>query len=165
MITVNIPEERKAILIGRGGETKLKLEKRTYTKINVGKEVEIYGDPESELKVSDIIKAIGRGFSPAKALTLLEGDCVFDVISLKGTPNTIKRLMSRVIGSGGKAKKKIEFLTHASIEIYGKTISIIGTHREAENARHAIEMLLSGRTHNFVWRTMERKLKSSGDFV
>ena len=157
MISISIPEERKPILIGKNGETKSQIEKRTHTKINVGEETEIYGDGVTELKAADIVKAIGRGFSPHYALRLLEEDVLLDVITIKGTPNTIKRLMARVIGSKGKAKKNIETLAGVSLSIYGKTISIIGNYKNAGVARVAIEMLLSGRTHNYVWRRLEKK--------
>ena len=157
MLSLKIPEERVAILIGRSGATKALIEKRTETKIYAGGEIEIDGDWETEAKAGDIVKAIGRGFSPGKALRLIVPEVQLDVISLKGSPNTIKRLLARVIGTQGKSRKNIERLTGAHIAVYGKTISIIGDQNQAMNARSAVEMLLSGRTHSHVWKRLEER--------
>ena len=157
MISINIPQERKPIVIGKDCEIKADVEHRTKTKIKIGKEIEIEGDPESEAKASELVKAIGRGFSPHVAYKLLDEEVLLDVITIKGTPNTIKRLMSRIIGTQGKAKKNIERLTDASIAVYGKTVSIIGNYKEINKARSAIEMLIAGRTHSHVWRQLERR--------
>ncbi|HLD41840.1 MAG TPA: KH domain-containing protein [archaeon] len=158
MILVSIPQERKAVLIGKDGQAKVQIEKKTGTRIRISEEVEIKGDWETETKAAEVIKAIGRGFAPTKALRLLQGENILDVISLKGSPNTIKRLMSRVIGTGGKAKKNIEKLCQVSISIYGKTVSIIGNQKQVQLARTAIEMLISGRMHSYVWRHLEKEV-------
>lgn len=157
MLSLKIPEERVAILIGKSGATKALIEKKTKTRIHAGEEIEIDGDWETETKAGDIVKAIGRGFSPGKALRLVSPEVQLDVISLKGSPNTIKRLLARVIGTQGKSRKSIERLTGAYIAVYGKTISIIGNQKQAMNARSAVEMILSGRTHSHVWRQLESR--------
>lgn len=161
MVLLNIPEERKAILIGKEGKVKEKIESLTSTKISIGEEVGIEGDAENLLKTSEMVKAIGRGFSPDIALRLADEDFRLDVMNIKGSPNTIKRLLSRVIGTKGKAKQNIENFTGASIAVYGKTVSIIGRYKEAEDARTAIEMLLAGRKHTTVWRYLENIKRSA----
>ncbi len=150
MFTVNIPEERKPILIGKAGATKKFIEKKTNTRIKVGAEVEIEG--ENEFLTGEIVKAIGRGFSPNRALKLLDSNYLLDVIQIKGSPDKIKRLLSRVIGTHGKTRKNIEDSTHAFISVYGRTISIIGSYKEVENAREAVEMLLEGSKHTTVYK-------------
>ncbi len=155
MVLVNIPEQRKAVLIGKEGGTKRKIESLSGTKIFVGDEIQIEGDAENLIKTSEIIKAIGRGFPPETALKLGDERFCLDVINIKGSPNTIKRLLSRVIGTDGKAKQNIQNLTGASIAVYGKTVSIIGDYKQMENARVAVEMLLAGRKHTTVWRYLE----------
>lgn len=154
--TLRIPDNRKPVLIGKNGETKKHVEKKTRTEIAVGDEISISGELPDVLKSVDIVKAIGRGFSPRIALGMLSEDCTLDIISIKGTENTIKRLMARVIGKSGKARKNIENLTGAHISVYGKTISIIGKSDEVGPARRLIEMLLSGRMHSYVYRRLER---------
>ncbi len=163
MIFVSIPNERKAILIGKDGTTKIKLEKKTGTKITVADEVAIEGDWETEVRAAEVVKAIGRGFSPSKALSLTRKDIFLDVISLKGSPNTIKRLMARVIGTSGKAKANIERFCGVSISVYGKTVSIIGTESRTRTARTAVEMILAGRMHNYVWRYLEGETEEASE--
>ena len=155
MITITIPQDRVPVLIGRSGKTKEFIEKKTGTKITVGQEIIISGDPEMELKCSDIAKAIGRGFHPNRATRLLLEGTVLDVITIKGNFNTIKRVAARIIGSQGKARKNIEKLTGAAIAVYGKTVSIIGSQKEASNAREAVELIILGRKHGSVWKHLE----------
>ncbi len=153
MFNLNIPEDRRPILIGKNGETKKLIEKKTKTKISIDDEITIEGD--NQLVAGEIIKAIGRGFSPQRALRLLDSDSIFDVIQIKGTPKKIKRFMSRVIGSQGRARRNIENMTGAFISVYGKTISIIGNYKEVEHARKGVEMLLKGHKHPYVYRHLE----------
>lgn len=154
---LNIPEERKAVLIGRDGKTKREIEKRTETKISIKEDVEIRGEPLDIARSREIIKAIGRGFSPPKALKLLDEDFRLSVITLRGeSPKKMKRLLSRVIGRKGLARKRIEELTGCSISIYGKTISIIGEWDEIERARRAIEEILEGKPHSYAYRSLVR---------
>ncbi|MBI4163931.1 MAG: RNA-processing protein [Candidatus Aenigmarchaeota archaeon] len=154
MFNVNIPEERRPILIGKDGETKKLIEKKTKTKIAIADD-EISVEGENQLVTGEIIRAIGRGFSPQRALRLLDSDCILDVIQIKGTQNKIKRLMSRVIGSDGRARRNIENMTGALISVYGKTVSIIGNYKEVEHARKGVEMLLKGHKHPYVYRHLE----------
>lgn len=154
---LSIPEERKAVLIGRDGKIKREIEEKTSTKIRVRGAIEIRGEPLNVINAKEIIRAIGRGFSPNHALKLLSEDFHLSVISLKGdSPKKMKRLLSRVIGKGGFAKKKIEELTGCSISVYGKTVSIIGTWEETEKAKNAIEGILGGAPHSHVYSNLQR---------
>lgn len=152
---LNIPEERKAVLIGREGRTKREIEKKTRTKIRVREDIEIQGEPLDLVKAKEIIRAIGRGFSPNQALKLLDEGFQLSVISLRGdSPKKMKRLLARVIGKGGLARKKIGELTGCSISVYGKTISLIGTWEEIERATKAINDILGGAPHSHVYRNL-----------
>ncbi len=143
-----IPEERKAVLIGKNGKTRKDIEEKTKTKISVDDCIEIRGESFDVLKTRDIVNAIGRGFSPKKAMRLLNKDCRLEIITLEGeTENTIIRLRGRVIGRKGAARKKIEHITETYISIYGKTISIIGTWNQIEKAREIVKLLLEGKKH------------------
>jgi ribosomal RNA assembly protein len=149
---LRIPEKRKPVLIGKNGSVKKELEARTKTKITVGEDVQIYGDSLNVIKAKEIVKAIGRGFSPEKAFLLLDEDYQLYIISLeRETGNTIKRVMARVIGKKGSARKRIEEQTGAWVSVYGKMVSIIGRAGELDSARHAVESLLSGRSHAYVY--------------
>ncbi|NIO23095.1 MAG: RNA-processing protein [Candidatus Aenigmarchaeota archaeon] len=153
---IKIPEQRKGVLIGKEGSVKKELEKLTKTKIEVNEDISIEGESLNVIKAKDIIKAIGRGFSPEKAFKLMNEECQLVVISLGSeTEKTIKRLMSRVIGRNGLSKRRIEMRTGTDISIYGKTISIIGNWKDVEKAEKAVEMILEGRPHSYVYKFLE----------
>ena len=154
---VLIPDERTAVLIGKNGRTKAKLEKSTKTKIEVEDGVEISGEGLDVLKASEIVKAIGRGFSPRTAFLLLDDNFVLEIVSLEGeTKNTIKRLMARVIGRDGSSKKIIEEKTGCQISVYGKTVSVVGPSDKIEKGTKAVRQLLLGRSHGFVYGRLKK---------
>jgi ribosomal RNA assembly protein len=109
------------------------------------------------IKSSEIVKAIGRGFSPEKAMLLLREDYELRVITLQGeSEKTIKRLMARVIGSRGATRKIIEHDTNCLVSVYGKTVSIIGKTDEITAAEDAVENILKGRSHGFVYSRLRK---------
>ena len=158
---ISIPEERKPVLIGKNGSTKNKIEKITKTRIMVREDIEIEGEALDVLKSKEIIQAIGRGFSPEISLGLVKEDVILLVTKITGTEKTIKRKLARVIGSQGKARKNIEFLTSTHISIYGKTVSVIGKYEDAVNAKDAIDSILSGSRHGYVYKNLESKKSKS----
>ena len=155
---LNIPEERKAVVIGKNGNVKEDIEKRSHTSITVSDGIVIEGDdPLMVMKVSRVVRAIGRGFSPDKALLLLNEDYELKVINLRGeTENTIKRLMARVIGRSGSTRKILEKRTNCLISVYGKTVSLIGKDEEIPIAERAVNDLLGGRSHGYVYSKLRR---------
>lgn len=155
---INIPEERKAILIGREGKVKREIERKSKTKIRVNDDIEIQGDPLSIVKTKEVIKAIGRGFSPNRAFKLLNEGFQLHIITLRdNSQKKMKRLLARVIGKGGSARKRIEELTGCCISVYGKTISLIGTWEDIGKAINAIEDILEGKSHSYVYRNLIRE--------
>jgi len=154
---IRIPEQRKPVLIGKEGSVKKELELKTKTKITISEDIRIEGDSIDIIKAKEIIKAIGRGFSPERAFFLLNDDYQLYIISLgKETKNTIKRVLARVIGKRGSARKKIEERTGVWVSVYGKTVSILGKAEDLNNARKAIENLLSGRSHSYVYTRLKK---------
>jgi ribosomal RNA assembly protein len=155
---VNIPEERKGVLIGKDGSVREEIESRTDTRISIGEGVSLEGeDPIRVMKAAEIVKAIGRGFSPDKAMLLLNEDYELRVISLLGeSEKTVKRLMARVIGRKGATRKILEGDTNCLISIYGKTVSIIGRTEEVGAAAEAIENLLNGKSHGYVYAKLKK---------
>ena len=163
---VKIPLDRIGVLIGHNGIVKEGIEKKSETRIEVdSKEGEVCiesiegGDPVKALRVVDVIKAIGRGFSPEKAFALLEDDfLLIDVISIAHlTPKMLKRVKGRVIGRNGRTRRVIENLADVKISVYGKTIGIIGYSQQIRTAHEAIEMLINGAPHSAVYSLLERK--------
>lgn len=166
---IKIPKERIAVLIGKKGEIKKRLEKTTGTRLRVDSEEGDVGlngsDPLNLMTAKDIIQAIARGFNPEVAFLLLKSDYMLEVLSLQGfanTPKALLRIKGRVIGSDGKSRRIIEELTEAYISVYGKTIALIGDVDALNLARKAVEMLLSGSPHRNVYKWLEkqRRLKN-----
>ncbi len=162
-----IAKERIAILIGKKGEIKRKISQLTKTKIKVDSregDVIITGDDGLGIyNAKKIISAIGRGFNPDRALTLLDEEYIFEIINIndyaRNTKNDLQRLKSRIIGRKGKAKETIEALSNVHLSIYGKTVSIIGKPENVDIARHAINNLLSGSRHGKVYSYLEKQKK------
>jgi ribosomal RNA assembly protein len=158
---LKIPEERIAVLIGKDGRTKKRIEKATKTSIRIeDNSVEIGGGVEHVLKASEVVKAIGRGFSPSSALTLLKEGYFMDIVVLRSeSTNTIRRLFGRIIGRSGKTREKLEFLTSTRISVYGKSVAIIGLYEDVRTAREAVERLLKGQRHGTVYGFLKGKQK------
>jgi len=164
---LKIPKDRIAVLIGKNGETKTTIEKDTQTKIGVDSqtgELDVEGKNALNFYISlNIIKAIGRGFSPEHALTLKQDDYFLEIIDLKEklgkNEKLIQQKKGRVIGKNGKTRKEIEEKTDTFVSVYGKTISIIGKHEGIEKARNVIEMLLEGASHSTAESVLFKKEK------
>lgn len=167
---LKIPIERVGVLIGHNGETKKYLEERSGLKINIdSKSGDVViddhelDDPLIVLKMENIIKAIGRGFSPDKAMILLDDEADFFVFNLHDyvgkKESHVKRLKSRVIGKEGKTKKVLEGLTDAKISVYGHTVSVISDIIKMNILKKSIDMLLSGSKHATVYRFIETQMK------
>jgi len=162
---LKIPLERVGVLIGREGSVKSYIESKTSCRIHVNSdEGEVFvecDDALSVFRVAEVVKAIGRGFSPEKALKLLDDDeLIFDIISLSNlSERALKRIKGRIIGKNGKTRRLIEELTGAYVSVYGKTVSLIGYINQVRIAREAIEMLINGVQHGTVYSFMERKRK------
>jgi len=164
---VRIPLKRVAVLIGKSGETRTEVERVTGASLKVESETgEVFiqkagEDPLSEWKARDMVKAIGRGFSPEKAFLLKNEDIYLYIIDLHEflgqSDKKIKRLKGRVIGKDGKMRNVIEQITKTYISVYGKTISLIGDINEIELAKEAIKMLLTGSAHSTVINYLNRK--------
>ena len=164
--SVKIPAERVGVLIGKGGETKDTIEKLTGVKLTVDSEegdVEIdythAKDPSMAIVASNIVMAIGRGFSPGKALKLLENDCfleIFDIRDYVGKKvEHVSRMRARVIGTKGRTREIFEELTGADISVYGNTVAVIGTSLQVDVASKGLEMILCGSEHAAVYHYLE----------
>ncbi len=167
MRSIRVPQDRVGAIIGPKGETKRRIQKISGIKIDIDTEegeVLIHdeaelADPLMALKIMDVIKAIGRGFSPEKAYRLFEDDEYLEVVDLKefvgGRNNQLTRLRGRLIGQNGKTRRIIEDLTGVEMVIYGNTVAIIGSSVSMPVAKHAIEMILNGSEHATVYRYLE----------
>jgi ribosomal RNA assembly protein len=170
-VSTTISAERLGVLIGTDGLTKSRIEHAFKARLAIQSEtgvVEIYprgdsDDPTSILRARDVVIAIARGFSPQRALKLVDDDIVLDIIDLRETfgrnERDIARLKGRVIGREGKIRRLIEEMTDAQVSVYGHTISMLGKYETVTAAREAIELLLKGKQHSTVYKLL-RKIKS-----
>ena len=154
---IKIAEERIPVLIGKHGNVKKEIEEYTKTSIAIGDAVAIEGEALDVMTAENVIRAIGRGFAPEKALELVDEENTIIVIALE--PNSAGRIKSRVIGTRGKTRFMIEKYTRTYISVYGKTISIIGNYEDAELARQAIEKFIEGSPHKNVYMFLEKNCK------
>ena len=163
---IRIPDDRIGALIGKAGNVKSSIEKSCYVSIDIdGDNGEVFiksvGDVEKmqPFKAMEIVSAIGRGFSPENAMTLLEGENTLHVIDLREfgskSPDQVDRIRGRIIGEQGKARKNMENLSNTSIAVYGRTVSIIGGPTQLKLAVDAIESLSSGSMHGHVYKRIE----------
>lgn len=161
---IKIPEERVGVLIGKDGETRSTIERMLSVNltINDGGGVLIEANNvDSLIKAENIVRAIGRGFSPQRAMRLAEEDIILEIINLRDfvgkSINALTRIRGRIIGRGGKAREMIEELTDTIISVYGHTVSIIGRLEDVELAKEAVMKLIKGAEHTTVYRFLNRK--------
>ena len=167
MRNVKIPQDRVGVLIGPKGATKRMIQKIAGIKIDIDAEegdVLIHderdgSDPLKALQIIDVIRAIGRGFSPQQSLRLFEDDEYLEIVELKDVVgsrnNQLTRIRGRLIGENGKTRKIIEDLTGVSMVIYGNTVGLIGDSVSLPVARHAVELILNGSEHATVYHYLE----------
>lgn len=158
---VAVPEDRVGAVIGKNGENKKALEKRFSVKIEVDENrIGIDGEPLNALKVREIVTAIGRGFSPERALLLDDEENILEAMDLSDlSENARERMRSRIIGAEGKAKSQMESMTGTSISVLGKSVSIIGRPSDVAIAKEAISMLVGGASHGAVYSMISKKRK------
>jgi ribosomal RNA assembly protein len=165
-----IPLDRIGVLIGREGSTKKEIEEKTKTTLTIDTQTgAVIIEPASPntsaldlIKAQNIVRAIGYGFSPERAFRLLEEDQILEVIDVRqyvgDKPNHIKRVLGRIIGEEGKARRVLEELTGTYISVYEHYVAIIGDYETANIAKRAIEMLIEGRMHSTVYRYVDREM-------
>jgi len=163
---IRIPNDRIAVLIGKSGNAKSKIEKLCGVSLDIdGTTGEVLlksrGDIENiqPFKAIEIVTAIGRGFSPENALTLLKGENTLHVIDLrefagKSSAN-VERIKGRIIGEGGRARRNMENLSGTHISVYGRTVSIIGDATKLRSTVDAISSISGGSMHGAVYSKLE----------
>jgi len=172
MLYLKIPHERIPILVGTNGEVKREIERKTGIRVMIDSEEGTVDldetrakDPLFALKVRDVVKAIARGFSPEKAMDIIDQDLYFELIDIRDytgkKPKRIREMKGRMIGKEGKTKRIIEQLGDCKLSIYGHTVAIIGDDVGIEISRTAVDMVLSGSKHSSVYGYLERKRREA----
>lgn len=168
---VRVPQARIGALIGKEGKTKQRIEENLGITLEVDTETgqvqilsnDTTADPLAVWKGRDIVKAIARGFSPKKALTLIEDDIVLEIIDLEDyygkSESSLKRVRGRIIGKNGMTRKIIENMTNSYVSVYGRTVSIVGEFEDVADAKRAVEMLMQGCMHSTMYKFLENLRK------
>lgn len=183
---VKVPRDRIGVLIGKDGMVKEMVEKRCNVKLYIDGDDDVSvaivskddaTSPTSTsvststtpaeaidikvFKAVEFVTAIARGFSPDRAVRLLnDEECMINVINLKDhvgrSHNALQRIKGRLIGSNGKARRLIEELTGAYISIYGHYVAILGKAEEVRLAGEAVTMLINGSMHSTVYNMLQK---------
>ncbi len=161
-----IPLDRVGVLIGKKGEVKARVEEACKVSLLVdGRSGEVTlrsesveeGDP---FRAGNVVEAIGRGFSPQRALKLLDPGMALEVLDLRDyagkSEKNLARIRGRIIGFEGKSRKVIEELTKCHVSVYGKTVAIIGEAAELRLAKEAIQSLAEGSQHRSVYNKLQK---------
>jgi len=127
-------------------------------------EAEGEGDAANVLRARDIVRAIAIGFSPQDALQLLDEDYVLvvvDVTQVVGDKEShLRRVLGRVIGENGRARRTLEEITGTKIVVNDRgLVGIIGDYERSQIARHGVELLVQGRMHATVYRRLESMMR------
>jgi ribosomal RNA assembly protein len=172
VLYARVPEDRIGAVIGPGGRTRREIADRTHAEVEVDAEegeVRVASpdtDPSAALRARDIVLAIGRGFSPERAMRLLKENTFLGVLDIKFTTGkrekaALQRIRSRVIGTRGRARARIEELSGCSVSVYGSTVALIGEEEQLERGTRAVEMLLRGSEHSTVFHLLARMRKEA----
>ena len=171
---LKIPRDRVGALIGPNGNAKRRIESFFGVTLEIDSEsgsVEISLNPGNRditaiFTVRNVVKAIGRGFSPRRAEILAKEDYDLHIIDLHefvgNSKSAIARVKGRIIGKNGRSRELIEELTETHISVYGGTVAYIGNPEGLEAAREALMKLIKGSFHKTVWNYLyawRRKMK------
>ena len=171
---LKIPRDRVGALIGPKGKAKKRIEAFFGVILTIDSEsgsVEIALKPDTKdvsviFTVQNVVKAIGRGFSPHRVEILAKEDFDLNIIDLSDyvgdSKNALARVRGRIIGKNGRSRAILEELTETRISVYGDTVAIIGNIENLGVAREAVMKLVKGAFHKTVWNFLyayRRKMK------
>ncbi len=167
VLFARIPDDRIGVLIGPGGGTKRELARRTGAEVEVDAddgEVRVAApdtDPMAAIRAREVVLAIGRGFSPPRAMRLLRDGMFLRILDIKVETGrrekaALRRIRARVIGTKGRARARLEELSGCSVSVYGATVALIGDEHQIERAGRAVELLLRGSEHSTVFHLLAR---------
>lgn len=186
---MSLDKERMAVAIGKNGETKKKIEDLTGTLIKIDSTTgEFQVEPNKEKMPIDeesfpldpsvrafatinILKAIGFGFNPDKALKLLDPEYTIEIVDLEDilghSDNKLTRIKGRLIGDKGKIRAAIEQFSDVHMSIYNRYLSLIGDFEAIKLAKKAINMIIDGAPHKVVLTFLQKKYqeKKHEDFT
>jgi len=148
---VMVPKDRINVI--KDKQAVKKLENSIKIKLSFEENnVMVEGDGLDLFQAKNIIKAMGRGFSPENAFRLLNEEESLEIIEMtEFNDKKLKIVKSRLIGTNGKTRKMIERFSGCSVSVYGKTVSMIGKYDQMNIAKEAIKMIIRGSKHSKVY--------------
>jgi ribosomal RNA assembly protein len=136
------------------------IENKIKVKIGFGKgQISVSGSELNEFLVDKIVRAVDFGFHIDDALLLTNEDFVLEFIEVKEHTRrkNLKEVRSRLIGTGGKARKTIENLTGSVIVIHNNTVGVIVDSVHLDATIQGIESLIQGAKHGNVFAYLEKQ--------
>lgn len=164
----SLPCNRVALFARDGGALLEEVAERgnVELKLNGEGDVEISGNGGDEWIAEQVLLALSYGFKPRNAFKLFGDDAFIEVIDLGQACNHSDKLVakckSRVIGSQGKAKKRVEELSGAFISVQDDCVAMLGTFEDLKMAKEAVFRIIEGAEHSSVYAFLEarrRRLK------
>lgn len=136
------------------------IENKVKVKVGFGKgNVSVNGNELNEYLVEQVIRAVDFGFHVDDALLLTSDDFVLEFIEVKEHTRrkNLKEVRSRIIGTGGKARKTIQKLTGSMIVIHNNTVGVIVDSTHLDAVVQGIESLIQGAKHGNVFAYLEKQ--------
>ena len=144
--------------------------KLTKTKITIDGDRAIIEPSENAtsldvLNAKNVLQAIALGFDFDTATLLLQDEYVMEVIDVRDALHShkddkeLRRILGRIIGKQGKAKKNIEEIAKVKLSITDGVVAIIGEYENVEAAKLAIEELIEGKMHSTVYKNLESTMR------
>ena len=120
----------------------------------------IEGDGGNEWITQQVLSALTLGFKPNQAFKLFGDDYFLEQIDLdlscRGSEKQIARAKARIIGTEGKAMKRIEELTDAHLAVNDNTVALLGKFEDLKLAKEAVFRVLEGAEHSNVYVYLEK---------
>jgi len=123
-----------------------------------GKEFSLTGNAEDEFFARRVIEAINFGFPAQDALSIVEKDFAFEVLSIKDYTKRkdLNAVRSRIIGKEGKALTVLTHLTQCFIQLKDNQVGIIGDPEYMKIAQEALISIIRGAKHSNVYSYLEK---------
>ncbi len=146
--------------------------RRTHAKIRIEDSGRVIIEPSEGstsldlMKAKEVLTALNYGFDPDVAFLLFNDDYVMEVVDVKDLlldhhdAKELRRILGRIIGKEGKAKKNIERIAHVYLSISNGVVAIIGEYENVEAAKEAIGEIIEGKLHSVVYRRLEMRMRS-----
>lgn len=147
-------------------KNKRELEEKLNVKIKIeGKKVSIEGEALEEYDATLVFEAIEFGFSPKKALSLINEEVIFKVVHIKSHTNrNLKAVVARLVGTKGKTKRTISDIADCEILIKDTEVGIIGYVEDVANVEQAIINIIKGSKQANMYRYLERMNRTKKEY-